>query len=202
MVDVDHMSETEQDALVDQLHKNGIKAVRAGISPPFTHFIVRAYSAGIGVVAIVYPTLGSTDTDKRPAAPSVGLTYAQLGVTQADPSAFATSLRAQIAPLEAAGVRLTAFELGNEINGPYFNGDFLPAQASGRLLGLSDLNNPNDPEGRAIAASYRAYVKVAAALKAVRDHTKWNAIPRSSPVGSSALGCPASAQARSWIVWR
>jgi hypothetical protein len=26
------------------------------------------------------------------------------------------------------------------------------------VLGLSDLNNPDDPEGRAIAVSYRAYL--------------------------------------------
>ena len=83
-------------------------------------------------------------------------------------------LATQLAPLEAAGVHLTALELGNEINGPYFNGDFLPALASGRVLGISDLDNPNDPEGRAISASYRAYLRVLAALKDLRDHSKAN----------------------------
>ena len=47
--------------------------------------------------------------------------------------------------LEAAGVRLTAFELGNEINNSVFNGD-LPAEGKGRELRLADLNNPNDSQ--------------------------------------------------------
>jgi hypothetical protein len=37
---------------------------------------------------------------------------------------FKIRFAAQLATLEAAKVHLTAFELGNEINGPYFNGDF------------------------------------------------------------------------------
>jgi hypothetical protein len=81
-------------------------------------------------------------------------------------------------------VRLTAFELGNEINGPFFNGDFLPSQASGRVLGLPDLDNPNDPEGRAIAASYRAYLQVMVALKGVRDRSTLN---QRTPIISAGL---------------
>ncbi len=184
VVDIDHISAPQQDALVEQLRQAGVTTVRAGIGDKFTHFIIRAYERGIGVVAIIYPTQGSTNTNKRPADPSIGLNYAQLGITGADPAKFKAFLEAQLAPLEAAGVRLTAFELGNEINGPFFNGDFLPAQATGRMLGLADLNNANDAEGRAIAASYRAYLRVAAALKDVRDHAKVN---RNTPIVSAGL---------------
>jgi hypothetical protein len=102
---------------------------------------------GVGTVAIIYPTQGGAGVHTRPADLSVGLQWAQPALTDADPAKFEAWLATQLAPLEAAGVHLTALELGNEINGPYFNGDFLPAQASGRVLGLSDLDNPNDPEG-------------------------------------------------------
>jgi len=178
------MSEQQQDTLIEQLTANGVRTVRTGISAKFTNFIIRAYQHGIGAVVIVYPTQGSTDTHMRPADPSVSLMYGQLGMTGADPAKFKTLLTAQLAPLEAAGVHLTAIELGNEINGPYFNGDFLPAQALGRVLGISDLNNPDDAGGQAIAASYRAYLKIAAVLKDVRDYSQVN---KTTPIISAGL---------------
>ena len=79
---------------------------------------------------------------------------------------------------------LCFLELGNEINGPFFNGNFLPAQASGRVLGISNLNNPNNPEGRAIAASYRAFLRVLEALNEVRDPSKLN---QKTPLISAGL---------------
>jgi hypothetical protein len=178
------MNEQQQDALVEQLQQNGVKTVRTGIGEKFSHFITRAYQRGIGAVVIIYPTQGSTNAQVRPADKSVGLQWAEPHLTDADPEKFKIWLAAQLASLEAAKVRLTAFELGNEINGPFFNGDFLPAQATGRVLGLPDLSNPNDPEGHAIAASYRAYLKVMAALKDVRDHSALN---QRTPVVSAGL---------------
>jgi hypothetical protein len=178
------MSEQQQDALIEQLRQDGVKTVRTGIGEQFTHFIVRAYQRGISADVIVYPTTASTRGALRPADPSVGLQWAERPITDADPEKFKAWLAGALAPLEAANVHLAALELGNEINGPFFNGDFLPAQASGRVLGLSDLANPNDPEGRAIAASYRAYLQVLAALKEVRDHLKVN---RKTPIISAGL---------------
>jgi hypothetical protein len=184
VVGVQQMSEQQQDALIALLRQDGVKVVRTGIGAPFTRFITRAYANGIGAVAIIYPTAGGSSSHVRPAAPSVGLQWAEPSLADADPAKFKAWLAAQLASLEAAGVRLNAFELGNEINGPYFNGDFLPAQASGRVLGLSDLTNPNDPEGRAIAASYRSYLQVMAALKEVRDRSTIN---RTTPILSAGL---------------
>jgi hypothetical protein len=45
-------------------------------------------------------------------------------------------------------------------------------QATGRLLGLSDLNNPKDLEGHAIASGYLRYLQVMVALKDVRDPSR------------------------------
>jgi hypothetical protein len=120
----------------------------------------------------------------RPADPALGLTWRQQALSDSNPETFKEWLVPQLAALEASGVRLRAFELGNEINGSHFNGNFLPDQATGRLLGLSDLNNPKDPEGHAIAAGYLKYLKVVAALKDVRDHSKLN---QKTPILSAEL---------------
>jgi hypothetical protein len=183
VVGVDQLSEAQQDALIEQLRRDGVTTVRTGFGPTFQHFITRAYQNGIGTVAILYPMQGSAGLP-RPADPAVGLTWRQQALSDANPEVFKEWLVPQLAALEASGVRLTAFELGNEINSPHFNGDFLPAQATGRQLGLSDLTNPNDPEGRAIATGYLKYLKVMATLKDVRDHSKLN---RKTPILSAGL---------------
>jgi hypothetical protein len=184
VVGIENMNEQQQDALIAQLQKDGVKVVRTGISDGFHRFITQAYAGGIRVVAIIYPTEGGNGAHTRPADPAVGLQWAEPALIDSDPAKFKAWLAAQLASLESAGVHLAAFELGNEINGPYFNGDFLPAQASGRVLGLSDLDNPRDPEGHAISASYRSYLAVLAALKDVRDHSKLN---NTTPIISADL---------------
>ncbi len=55
---------------------------------------------------------------------------------------------------------------------------------SGRVLGLSDLNNPNDPEARNVANGYRAYIKILAVLKDMRDHSRVN---KTTPIVSGGL---------------
>jgi hypothetical protein len=80
-------------------------------------------------------------------------------------------------------------ELGNEINTSGYNSD-IPMPGTGRVLGLSDLNNPRDPEGPAIANGYRNYLRVMEALKDVRDHSKLN---KTTPVilaGLAEWGLP------------
>jgi hypothetical protein len=179
----DQLSEAQQDALVAQLRRDGVTTVRTSFGPTFQHFIIHAYQNGIGTVAILYPMQGSTG-EPRPADPAAGLTWRQQALSDASPEDFGKWLVPQLAALEAAGVRLTAFELGNEINSAHFNGDFLPTQATVRQLGLSDLTNPNDPEGHAIAVGYLKYLKVMAALKNVRDKSRFN---RKTPILSAGL---------------
>jgi hypothetical protein len=181
---VQRLSEVQQDALIEDLQRDDVKVVRSGIGERFTHFNIRAYQRGIRVLVNVSPTQQGGTAHVRPPDRTLGLEWAELAITEADPAKFKDWLVAQLAVLEAAGVRLTAFELGNEINGPYFNGDFKPAQASGRELGLADLNNPDDAEGQAIAASYHAYLKVLVALKDVRDHSQLN---QKTPIISAGL---------------
>jgi hypothetical protein len=164
---VQNMTDQQQDALIDQLQKNGVKTVRMGIGNRYNRFIIEAHRHGIGAVVFVF--------------------WPVWGITHADPNVFRASVTTQLAPVEAAGVPLTAFELGNEINSPFFNGDFLPGLATGRVLGLSDIDNPQDREGQAIAASYRAYVSLLAVLKDVRDHSKVN---RKTPIITAGMADP------------
>ncbi len=182
-VGAESLTPAQQDTLLEQLRQSGVTTIRIGLGPKFRSFILRAQQKGIGTIAIVYPNSGP-QKHLRSADKADGLTYAQAGLTDEDPVEFKSWLEAELAPLEAANVKLRAFELGNEINGPYFNGDFLPEQASGRVLGINDLKNPADPEGRAIAASYRAYLKITAALKEVRDQSRVN---RETPILSAGL---------------
>ena len=192
VVGVDQLSEAQQDALIEQLRRDGVTTIRTSFGPTFQHFITRAYQSGIEAVVILYPMQGSTGTP-RPADPALGLTWRQQALSDASPESFKEWLVPQLAALEAAGVRLKALELGNEINSPHFNGDFLPAQATGRLLGLSDLNNAKDPEGHAIATGYLKYLQVMAVLKEVRDHSRLN---QKTPLLSAGLASSGQAGKR------
>jgi hypothetical protein len=123
----------------------------------------------------VYPFLGST------AKPKGG--WGRYSLSELNPQEFAAALKLLLDKLEAAGVRLAALELGNEINTTGFNGD-LSDPGSGRELKLAALNNANDPEGRAAAAGYRNYVRIMAALKDIRDRSKLN---KRTPIISAGL---------------
>jgi hypothetical protein len=183
-VEVSRMNEQQQDAFVEELRQNAVNTVRLGMDEKYTHFITRAYQRGIGVVAVVYPWFGSEKkAQMRPPDLSKGLIWGQAAFSTIDPEAFRTWFSPRLAALEAGGVRLTAIEFGNEINTAGYDGDF-PIQASGRELGLSDLNNPNDSEAASISAGYRVYLKALAELKRVRDASKLN---KATPIISAGL---------------
>jgi hypothetical protein len=97
VVGVEHMSEQQQDALIEQLRQDGVKTVRTGIDERFTHFIIRAFQRGIGAAVIIYPTQASTNGQMRPPDQLVGLQWSERPITNADPAKFkawlATRLR-------------------------------------------------------------------------------------------------------------
>jgi hypothetical protein len=43
VVGVDQLSEAQQDALVEQLRRDGVTTVRTSLGPTFQHFIIHAY---------------------------------------------------------------------------------------------------------------------------------------------------------------
>jgi hypothetical protein len=183
-LDVQNMNQQQQDALLDQLQKSGVKTIRLGLDPKLTGFLIRASQREISAIVIV-PFQG-TGAHIRPVNRALGLNWSVDALSDADPVKFHAYLTAQLAPLEAAGVQLAALELCNEINSPGFNGDF-PASGTGRVFSMSDLNLAADDETRAIAAGYRAYLKLLAVLKDVRDKTTVN---RKPPILSAGLADP------------
>jgi hypothetical protein len=176
------LSKTAQEAEVQQMAESGVKTIRTSLFPDTTDFITGAFQHGIGCVVIAYPFLGSKAKSKGG--------WADVPLSELNPQEFTAAFEPLLAKLEAAGVRLSAIELGNEINTSCCNGD-LPDPGSGRELGLSDLNNPNDSEGRAVATGYRAYLKVMAALKDLRDHSKLNQHTPIITAGLADWGLPA-----------
>ena len=142
--------------MVKQLAANGVQTIRTSLFPGNADFIIKAYQHGIGAVAIVYPHTNSTAKKKR--------TWADIPLSELKPEEFTDGFKPMLDYLEAAGVRLTAIEFGNEINTSGYNGD-IASPGSGRVLGIRDLNNPDDAEARAIAEGFQVYLKIMAALK-------------------------------------
>jgi hypothetical protein len=190
VVGVDLASDKTQDDLLQQLQRSGVKTIRTSLSghgDRYTDFVIKAYEGGIGSVVFLGPTAGSKkNAHALPPDKAAGRPWGVSALSDADPEGFRTWFAGELAKLEAAGVRVTAFELGNELNTPRFNADFGPDKVPGRSLGLADLENPKDREGTAVAGGYRVYVKIMAAMKDVRDHSKFN---RTTPLlsGMSAL---------------
>ncbi|HYA40081.1 MAG TPA: hypothetical protein VEF34_02160 [Syntrophobacteraceae bacterium] len=155
-----------QEDMAKQLAENGVKTIRISLMPGSVEFITRAWRHGVTTLAIVYPHTGSTALKKN-------RLWASLPLSELKPQEFTAAVKPMLDQLEAAGVRLAGLELGNEINTSGYNGD-IAAPGSGRLLELTDLGNPNDQEALPIAAGFRNYVKIAAALKDLRDHSTLN----------------------------
>jgi hypothetical protein len=120
---------------------SGVKIIRTGLVDYNTEFIIKAHERGISSVVIVFPFRGSK-------------TGSDVILSEITPEEFTAKFKPSLDKLEMAGVRLAAFELGNEINPSRFNGD-LKNPGSGRELRLADLNNPKDSEASAVARGYR-----------------------------------------------
>lgn len=170
-----------QDDMVKQLAENGVKTFRISLLPNSIDFIIKAYQRGVGAVVIVYPHMGSKAKPKR--------SWADVPLSELKPQEFAEGFRPLLDELEAAGVRLTAIELGNEINTSGYNGD-IATPGSGRVLSVTDLNNRNDAEARPIAAGYRTYVAITTTLKTLRDHSKLNQKTPIIAAGMANWGLP------------
>jgi hypothetical protein len=169
------LSVEQQNAILAELHAAGIHYIRAGIAPDEkgVDFARRAQAQGIRIDWLV-------QLQYRPGAPSRPWPNA-FGVwggpplSAADPDQFRKYFEPLLAKLEAAGVTLAGFELGNEINSPMFNADFsLPAENPilSREFHLEDLSH--DPEAEQVAKGYLQYLKLLAVIKDVRSRSKLN----------------------------
>jgi hypothetical protein len=164
------LSQAFQDEEIKQLADNHVKTIRTGLASFNIDFIIKAHQHGISSIVMVNAFLGLKG-------------WADIVWSKTTPEVFTERVKPMLDRLEAEGVRLAAFELGNEINNSQFNGD-LPTAGKGREPRLADLNNPNDPQASQVAVGYRAYVRLMAALKDLRDHSKLN---RQTPIISAGL---------------
>jgi hypothetical protein len=187
VVAVDQMNPTQQDALLVELEKKGVTVIRTtlgGKNDGYTHFVIKASQHGIRSIVMLSPNKGGSDAHTARPNSLAGRGWAMTALSDADPEGFRRGYSPVLASLDAAGVHLAAFELGNEINMTWDNADF-PVPNSGRVLGIKDLENPNDPEARSVAEGFKAYVKIMATLKDLRDHLKVN---KTTPVILGGLG--------------
>jgi hypothetical protein len=167
------LSASFQDEEIKQLAESHVTTIRVGLVSYNIDFIIQAYQHGIGSVVIVLPFLGLKG-------------WSDVVYSKTTPEVFTERVKPMLDKLEAAGVPLTAFELGNEINNSQFNGD-LPTAGEGRELQLADLNNPNDPQASQVAMGYRAYIRLMAALRDLRDHSRFNRQTRIISAGLSQV---------------
>jgi hypothetical protein len=184
LVGPDQLSPEQQDALIAQLRDAKVKVIRTGtVNDKYVAFIVKAYKAGIGTVGLVLPEQIQAGKQKSPADRSIGRNWGVPALTDVDAAAATAFFASHLAALDQAGVRLVAIEVGNEFNTSAYNGDFkLPGQ--GRVLGIADLDNRDNPEGQALAGGFRNYLKVLSGIKDARDHS---AVNKTTPIISGGL---------------
>jgi hypothetical protein len=123
------LSIQQQNIILSELHAAGVHSIRSGITPDDkgVDFARRAQAQGIRILWLV-------QLQYRPGAPSrpwpnAFNVWGGPPLSAADPDQFREYFEPLLAKLDAAGVTLAGFELGNEINSPMFNADFsLPAE--------------------------------------------------------------------------
>jgi hypothetical protein len=176
-------SVADQNALIAQLKGAHVRVIRCGISNDAKgiDFAKRAYAQGIKIQLIVSPEY-PPNAPVRPYKPDE---FPQMWgghpLSSADPALSKAAFKILFNSLDANGIELAGVELGNELNWAAFNPEF-PLPGEGKTFTLSDLSN--DPEGKQIAKGFLQYLKVVAALKDVRDHSKLN---RHTPIISAGM---------------
>jgi len=176
-------SVADQNTLLSQLKAAQVRVMRCGISndDKGIDFAKRAAAQGIRIQLIVGPEY-APDAPVRPYQPEAfPAMWGGHPLSFADPALSKTAFQRLFDSLDANGIALSGVELGNEINWAAFNAEF-PLPGEGKILSLQDL--AQDPEGQQIAKGFLQYIKVLAALKDVRDHSRLN---RSTPIISAGL---------------
>jgi hypothetical protein len=168
-------SVAQQNGLLAALHAAGVHFIRTGITPDDkgVDFARRAQAQGIHILWLVQLQYRA-DAPSRP-WPNAFNVWGGPPLSAADPDQFREYFAPLLTKLDAAGVTLAGFELGNEINSPMFNADFSPPAeipAHSREFNLDDLSH--DPEAEQVAAGYLHYLKLLAVIKDVRSRSKLN----------------------------
>ncbi len=175
----------QQNTVFAELHAAGVRYIRAGITPDDkgVDFARRAEAQGIRILWLVQLQYRA-DAPTKP-YPNPYRTWGGHPLSSADPDRFRNFFEPLLAKVDAAGVTLAGFELGNEINSPMFNADFsLPAEnpSQSKEFNLEDLSH--DHEAQQVAKGFLQYLKLLAVIKDVRSRSKLN---RNTPIISAGL---------------
>jgi hypothetical protein len=174
----------QQDALLIDMKAAGVRLIRADIEPDEKgiQFAISARTLGIRIDWIVGFGGYRPGAPTRPYQPEkFPEMWEGHPLSYADPDQFRAYFSSTLARLEAAGITLAAFELGNEINWAAYNPEF-PLPGEGRQFGLDDLYH--EPEAKQIAVGYIQYLKLLKVLKDVRDHSERN---RKTPILTAGM---------------
>lgn len=171
----------KQETIVQQLVTSGVHCVRTSLRPDDKniHLAKELQDRGIELVLVPGPEF-SPNAPVRPADAKTHMRSA-LPLSWADPERSRVFYQSLFDKLDANGIVLAGIELGNEINWTDFNGDF-PIPGQGKIFTLEDL--ARDHEAQQVARGFLQYLKVLAALKEVRDHSKLN---RQTPIISAGM---------------
>jgi hypothetical protein len=166
------LAATEQNAMLDAIHTSGVRMIRASITfdDKGIDYAARAWQRGIRIEWLIYHFGGYDPFGKTP-------------LSAADPEQFRAAFQPILDRLEAKGIVLAAFELGNEINLSGTNPEFAKPAGRARQLSLAELES--DPQGQRVAQGFRQYLKILAVLKDIRDHSKLN---RQTPIITAGFG--------------
>ncbi|WP_426439304.1 hypothetical protein [Bradyrhizobium genosp. P] len=166
------LSLADQNAMLDAIHASGVSVIRASITldDKGVDYAERAWQRGIKIEWLIYRFGGYDPFGTTP-------------LSAADPDHFRATLQPVLDRLEAKGIVLAAFELGNEINLSGTNPEFAKPAGRARQLSLSDLDR--DPQGQRVARGFRQYLKMLGVLKEIRDRSNLN---RHTPITTAGLG--------------
>jgi hypothetical protein len=171
----------EQENIVQQLVTSGVRCVRTSLRPDDKniHLAKELQDKGIGLVLV----LGAEFLPNAPLRPADTERHMRSAhpLSWADLEASRVSYQSLFDKLDENGIVLAGIELGNEINWTDFNGDF-PIPGQGKAFSLEDLSR--DPEAQQVARGFLQYLKLLAALKEVRDHSKLN---QHTPIVSAGM---------------
>lgn len=178
----------DQQLVVEQLKRSGVRFVRTSLRPDDKNMDLakNLQSEGIGLVLVpgaqFYPNAQPRPADEKRHIRSA------MPLSQADPERSRAYYQTIFDKLDARGVVLAGVELGNEINWADFNGDF-PIPGQGKAFTLEDLSR--DPEAEKVAQGLLQYLRVLAALKDVRDHSRLN---KRAPIISAGMAAVTGGQ--------
>jgi hypothetical protein len=169
-------SADQQRQILNDMHAAGVKIVRAWVADETSYEFIR-YANSLGIkIELTVPIQYQVNAVKRTAVKDAPQMYPNYPLSSADPTLTANTFQTQLSRLEAMGITAVAIEVGNEQNNAGFNGEFKIYNATdpGSRKNFSAQDLHSDPEGQAIAAGFRQYVKVLAAVKSVRDRSTLN----------------------------